>query len=183
MRTGSAVAVILCGLTQSVSAEQTMDGATARIEIWRHARLQATRVKPGAEIAAFTTDGCSGGMSSVWAAVAATFPGFNATYEAKPPWAHCCVTHDHAYHLGGEDSAPEMSFQARLAADELLRFCVADEAYQRDQDFAAQYGRSVDEIDLIFKFVADRMYDAVRLGGAPCSGFAWRWGYGWPQCW
>ena len=26
------------------------------------------------------------------------------------------------------------------------------------------------------------MYDAVRIGGMPCTGSPWRWGYGWPGC-
>ena len=30
--------------------------------------------------------------------------------------------------------------------------------------------------------VASLMYRAVRLGGIPCSGLPWRWGYGWPEC-
>lgn len=183
MQTARATALLFCWFAQSVSAQQIENGPTAKIEIWRHARLQATRIKPDVELAPFSTDGCSGGMSSVWAGVAANFPGFEATYEAKPPWAHCCVTHDQAYHLGGEDPTPEASFQARLIADETLRICVAQEAGVRGQDLAEKYNRSVEEIEVIFGFVSERMFDAVRVGGAPCSGFAWRWGYGWPQCW
>ena len=26
------------------------------------------------------------------------------------------------------------------------------------------------------------MFIAVRIGGGPCTGLAWRWGHGWPPC-
>ena len=29
---------------------------------------------------------------------------------------------------------------------------------------------------------AELMFYAVRIGGGPCSGLAWRWGHGWPPC-
>jgi len=30
--------------------------------------------------------------------------------------------------------------------------------------------------------IAEIMYRAVRLGGAPCTTLPWRWGFGWPKC-
>jgi hypothetical protein len=37
-------------------------------------------------------------------------------------------------------------------------------------------------VGFIYQGIADLMYRAVRLGGIPCSGLPWRWGYGWPAC-
>jgi len=34
----------------------------------------------------------------------------------------------------------------------------------------------------LYESIAESMYTAVRLGGMPCTGLAWRWGYGWPAC-
>ena len=34
----------------------------------------------------------------------------------------------------------------------------------------------------LYAAIAELMYRAVRIGGIPCSGLPWRWGYGWPEC-
>ena len=41
---------------------------------------------------------------------------------------------------------------------------------------------STEEVARIYKVIGDLMYRAVRIGGVPCSGLPWRWGYGWPEC-
>jgi hypothetical protein len=43
----------------------------------------------------FTTDGCSGGMSSFWQRVIKPFT------KTDIPWLDCCVTHDREYWKGG----------------------------------------------------------------------------------
>jgi len=59
-----------------------------------------------AELAPFTTDGCS------------MFP--DGTPSNRALWQHCCVTHDFAYYVGG-------SSELRAAADAALETCVASE--------------------------------------------------------
>ncbi|WP_422049815.1 hypothetical protein [Shimia sp.] len=155
----------------------------AKVEIWRHSRLELVRDSDPDALQPFTTDGCSGGMSAAWEALAEQSPWFYEVFETQAPWHVCCVTHDRAYHLGGDDAAPEAGYWARLQADEALRSCVQDVGQRDSAALAAQYGRDAEEVAAIITFVSQRMYEAVRLGGWPCSGLSWRWGYGWPQCW
>ena len=48
--------------------------------------------------------------------------------------------------------------------------------------FAREFHMSPQTIEQNFRIVAALMYRAVRVGGMPCTPFAWRWGYGWPPC-
>lgn len=177
----SLVAVLLC-LATTGAAQETL-GPIEKLELWRHARLAETRLAEDVAMVPFTTDGCSGGMSSAWRAVAQVFPTFRDQQGDAPPWESCCVTHDEAYYLGGQDDTPLASFQARLEADEQLRVCVQAMARSDAEALQERYGEPKETIEAAFDFIADRMFDAVRIGGAPCSGLPWRWGYGWPQCW
>lgn len=135
-----------------------------------------------ATLAPFTTDGCSGGMSDIWAATAAQFPQWAENQGTAPPWEACCVAHDHHYHNGGGKTEAEQSYDARLSADEALRVCVLDQGARDQTALALAYGFSTQTIDFLYKAIAQGMYLAVRLGGAPCSGLPWRWGYGFPDC-
>ncbi|HBS50566.1 MAG TPA: hypothetical protein DEA05_11025 [Rhodobacteraceae bacterium] len=135
-----------------------------------------------AALAPFTTDGCSGGLSAVWTATARAIPAFAAAHLDAPPWEACCVSHDRAYHAGGADPAPKASFTARLEADQALRACVIATEDARSPDLQARYGMSEAQISTAYAAIAAAMFEAVRLGGAPCSGLPWRWGYGWPDC-
>ena len=133
-------------------------------ELWAHHRLVA--VMEGREPAPFTTDGCSGGMSALWSDLARRQPGLFPPGQSRPPWEDCCTVHDRAYHdaAGARDAAT--SFESRLSADRSLRTCVIASA-------PAGRDRNV---------LAEAMFAAVRLGGGPCSGLPWRWGYGFPDC-
>lgn len=171
-------------LSEPVTAQGSGEslGLSAKVEIWRHSRLQAVREADPEALVPFTTDGCSGGMSAAWGAMARTFPWFARVFEHEAPWHDCCVAHDRAYHQGGEDAAAEAGFRARLEADEELRMCVQSVADAQSDALALQYDSTSEDVVAAIYFVADRMYDAVRVGGLPCSGLPWRWGYGWPQC-
>ncbi|PID36367.1 MAG: hypothetical protein CR993_05790 [Rhodobacterales bacterium] len=125
-------------------------------------------VRDEAPANAFTTDGCSGGMSNIWRGLTATFPDLATDIGAHPPWESCCITHDQAYHIAGNATTARASFDARLTADETLRECVA--ATQTDLSPQTQQA------------LADAMFHAVRTGGGPCTGLPWRWGYGLPRC-
>ncbi len=119
-----------------------------RVEERQHARLLEVQDAP---LTAFVSDGCSGGLSSVWNGVGAD----------PLPFEGCCVSHDRAYHAGGGAATARGSYVERLAADRAFQACVAETGSQ---------------------VMADALFQAVRLGGGPCSGLSWRWGYGRPDC-
>ncbi|MCA0929880.1 hypothetical protein [Ruegeria profundi] len=130
----------------------------------------------------FETDGCSGGLSTSWRFVAETFPKFRALYEAHPPWEYCCVTHDRAYHNAGGATQADDSFEARMAADDALRNCVKQHGDDNAEGYAERYDMTPDQIRTAHSLTAEAMFTAVRLGGGPCSGLPWRWGFGYPGC-
>lgn len=171
---------LLCAVP--VRAEDTSPNLVEQAELLAHERLERVRAKPGVLISPFTTDGCSGGLSATWDMVARLFPEFREIHMEDPPWEYCCVEHDRAYHQGGGDPAPSASFDARLAADEILQICVRAVGETRRAHLKQQYGLSDARIDQAYDLISASMFDAVRLGGGPCSGLPWRWGYGWPHC-
>ena len=115
--------------------------------------LQKITQEPNTQILAFTSDGCSGGMSSLWRAFHRQDSSQERT-DQHLPWLACCLAHDESYWRGGSE-------QQRLDSDVALKQCVKKKGYPK---------------------TASLMYAAVRLGGGPCTGFSWRWGYGWKDC-
>ncbi len=184
----SAVAVCLAALSAAAATaqEEAPSGNSPQwlksIEMLGHTALAERRNRPGVELNAFTTDGCSGGMSTIWAIAGRAIPALADIHSERPPWEHCCVTHDRAYHSAGPDPEPEASYANRLAADLALKSCVEDTAASRTEPLAGEYGLSQDEVSLAYSLIAEGMFSAVRIGGQPCSGLPWRWGYGWPDC-
>ncbi len=153
-----------------------------RIELRAHERLQALREKDGTALAPFVTDGCSGWQSQVWSFVADKIPAFEEAHQNLPPWENCCVIHDQAYHTGGENPDAVESFYARLTADEALKNCVIETASQRSAELSDIYGMTEAQVSTTYQTIGEAMFSAVRIGGAPCSGLPWRWGYGYPAC-
>jgi hypothetical protein len=154
-----------------------------RIEIGQHERLVKARTSAGAHLSPFVSDGCSGGLSVGWAFVSAAFPAVARYHGDVPPWEGCCLAHDRLYHTGGPIEADaKMSFELRRDADEQLRRCVVEVGQERTEDLATAYGLSREQVTLLYRTIAEIMYRAVRLGGAPCTRLPWRWGFGWPQC-
>lgn len=152
------------------------------VEMPAHRALMRVRAAPGTQLAPFSTDGCSGGLSAVWTTVADSLPRFAETHRDAPPWEACCVTHDRRYHNADGANLPDASFAARLAADEALRRCVLATGEARQSALAAEYGVDPARIRFAYATIADAMFLAVRFGGGPCSGLPWRWGYGYPGC-
>lgn len=163
--------------------ELTTGPLSYALEIGAHQWLAEVRNTPGVRLAPFTTDGCSGGMSSLWASTARYFPAFARAHAGRPPWEDCCVAHDRVYHTGGAEADPDTSFAARVAADEELRRCVASTVSERDALLRDVYGLTADQVRLVYEAIGEAMFHAVRLGGGPCTGLPWRWGYGYPHCW
>ena len=154
-----------------------------RLELARHQRLVMRKVEPGTTLAAFVSDGCSGGLSVGWHYLAGRFPDFRARHGGRPPWEACCIAHDRRYHAGGGAGLDaRTSFAARLAADRELRSCVERVGPVRAPELRTEYGLAREEVGILYATIADLMYHAVRLGGVPCTGLPWRWGYGWPAC-
>ena len=153
-----------------------------KFELPAHRALVRARADSKGVPAKFTTDGCSGGLSTIWSVVSNQFPGFSKAHGGEPPWEKCCVVHDTAYHSAGSSAVPERSFANRAEADQALRTCVVETGKTRQLEIAELYGTDADSVANAYRAIADAMYLAVRLGGGPCSGMPWRWGYGYRQC-
>ena len=50
------------------------------------------------------------------------------------------------------------------------------------EDLAKAYETDEKAVIETYDAIAAAMFHSVRLGGGPCSGLPWRWGYGYPQC-
>jgi len=131
--------------------------------------------KQGQIIKPFTSDGCSGGLSTGWEYFADQFPKFSTRFGNTPPWQQCCVMHDKSYWKGEVRDG----YEQRKKADRALRVCVENSGSTLK---TKPENNLSDKVSLSLKVTAQLMYRAVRLGGKPCSIFPWRWGYGWPKC-
>src|SRR5262245_1247382 len=74
---------------QSATEPPSVVGLEYSLEIGRHERL--IKVKKGATLAPFSTDGCSGGLSAGWAFVSSALPALAKHHGGLPPWERCCV--------------------------------------------------------------------------------------------
>lgn len=155
-------------------------GVTRAFELPAHTALMS--IRKDAELSAFVTDGCSGGLSYSWRVVARNFPDFADAHDQIPPWENCCVIHDRAYHDAGGAETAEDSYDARLTADKALESCVNRTGALRAEEVAAYYDVQPEAVEAAYEAIAEAMYLAVRFGGGPCSGLPWRWGFGYPQC-
>lgn len=172
--------------TSPVGVAEPIDGsdtaARFSIEMAGHRRLARIMAEAGHAAGPFATDGCSGGLSHAWGMLAWLLPAFAERHAERPPWEACCVTHDRAYHAAGGARTAEESYRARFAADEALRTCVLGSGARRRERIAETYGATEPQVTAAYALIADAMFEAVRLGGGPCSGLPWRWGFGYPGC-
>jgi hypothetical protein len=170
-------------LPHAAIAQDGALGALQRnVELPAHRGLMAVVADPETTLAPFVTDGCSGGLSATWEVVADLFPDFEGAHSREPPWEACCIAHDLLYHDASGSTSPAASFDARLAADEALRVCVVTNSQERIPDLADLYDVTAEQVRLAYGAIGDATFNAVRFGGAPCSGLPWRWGYGYPGC-
>lgn len=152
-------------------------------ELSQHQQLLNTVQNGQTPLTPFVTDGCSGGLSVGWNYLAEKIPQFASIHGTSPPWEQCCVTHDHAYHKGANPvESKEASFTRRLAADRILMDCVLETKNRRTAELLKAYDITEKELTLLYQATSELMYRAVRLGGIPCSGLPWRWGFGQPEC-
>jgi hypothetical protein len=151
------------------------------LEMQAHQKL-VQLIRGGSVLTVFTSDGCSGGLSDAWRAISDQFPKFAKAHETNPPWEACCLVHDRAYHVAGGATEAQQSYDLRLAADNALRECVFSTRFERSTDLSKQYGLTEQQVRAAYSIIAKTMFEAVRIGGRPCSGLEWRWGYGYPRC-
>jgi hypothetical protein len=169
--------------TEENTPHEGMDQLERQLEINHHKDLLAHQMMPDSTLATFTTDGCSGGLSIGWEYLAEQIDGIREYHGSRPPWEDCCIAHDRLYHTGAAmDATAEDSFVGRKEADLALLDCVLETGDARTAELSREYGVSPETIHTLYSTIAELMYRAVRVGGVPCSGLPWRWGYGWPQC-
>jgi len=113
-------------------AQNPLDAVTESFEREQMTRLAAQQKRPGIHIAAFRSDGCSGGMSQSWGFLADTLPKFADYAGTQPPWEHCCVAHDRDYWQGETKNG----FNKREQSDAQLRTCVNATGEQRGAEIA-----------------------------------------------
>ena len=166
----------VCLLPMPAPAESLLGEGLREFEELRLRQLMT--VQNAGDLAPFSSDGCSGNLSSGWRVLAEAIPGFGENFGARPPWEHCCVAHDRHYW----DGAATEGYALRLEADRGLQRCVVSTGERLAPELARKHDTSEDRVREPFRLVADVMYRAVRLGGQPCSLLPWRWGYGWPGC-
>lgn len=167
----------------SKTVDSDGDGMDVDLELRLHRRLQDRVAVSGAGPRPFTTDGCSGGLSVGWVYLAGQSSRFGEVHGGVPPWEHCCVEHDRAYHRGAGPGATALeSFAAREQADRALHACVLGYGAEARERLRDAYDLTEEQVGTLYRAIAHSMHRAVRLGGMPCTGLSWRWGYGWPEC-
>ena len=168
---------------EEVAPSAGVDRLERRLELRDHVDLLALMALPDSTLAAFTTDGCSGGLSVGWEYLAEEIEDVRTYHGIRPPWEDCCIEHDRLYHAGAAiDATAEESFEARKQADLALLACVVETGDTRAAELSREYEVSMQTVYILYSTIAELMYRAVRIGGVPCSGLPWRWGYGWPEC-
>lgn len=175
---------VVCGPMPSIAAaEPDADDPIIAFELSRHRQLLNTLHSEDAPLTPFVTDGCSGGLSVGWNYLAQKVPQFASMHGTSPPWEQCCVTHDHMYHQGAKQGeSKQESFARRLQADLALKDCVLETGANRREELTKIYDIPEKELIVLYQATSELMYRAVRVGGIPCSGLPWRWGFGQPAC-
>lgn len=176
------LAILALWAVPAVADDSRGPRSTMNFEISSHRALERVRASEDGALAPFTTDGCSGGLSSVWTVVVDRFPGFASVHGNIPPWEACCIDHDRVYHSAGMTPDAQASFEARLLADEALKLCVVETGERRLAEIAGVYNVEETSVREAYRAISNALFIAVRFGGAPCSGLPWRWGYGFPDC-
>ena len=159
----------------SAASLEELEFRLENMDLQRLAEVQVGQPQP---LYAFTSDGCSGGLSDGWKYVATLLPKFADKFGDQPPWEACCVSHDRAYWQG----TAKDGYRLRKQADLELKQCVNGHGQADAEKLSRELELSPDDIRDAYAAAAELMYHAVRLGGRPCTVFAWRWGYGWPPC-
>jgi hypothetical protein len=140
---------------------------------------QLEQAKTTHQLAPFASDGCSGNVSKNWRIVveqmSETSQSFAETFAGAEniPFEYACIKHDQVYHSG------EGGYVGRLQADLSLRSEIISYAIENVSTIQSRAGLNTPEETLfLYELLAEAMYRAVRLGGAPCTSKPYAWGYG-----
>ena len=140
---------------------------------------QLESIKSTGTLTAFTSDECSGNVSLLWSKAVGSLSSISPTIaenykDAQSiPFGYACVDHDRLYHqaIGG--------YRGRLIADNILRQAIIEYAIYNTDEIKARIGFESDEaVIALYESIAGIIYKGVRLGGAPCTGEPYAWGYG-----
>jgi heme exporter protein D len=182
------IAVFLCLLALIIAAityhlERGTITVTPQAERERMERLE--QAKQRHTLAPFVSDGCSGMVSEAWTLAVQQIGAFSKDMNERYadatsiPFQFACEAHDRLYHAG------EGGYVARFIADNKLRTDIHEYALTHREEIRTRAGLSSDEAALyLYDIIADLVYHGVRVGGAPCSGkpYAWGFGYGAGSC-
>lgn len=140
---------------------------------------QLEQVKRSISLQPFYSDGCSANVSKNWqlaiTKISAYSDSFAATYAdiTSIPFESACIEHDRAYHqgIGG--------YAGRLSADNQLRAAILTYGTTNTTLIQDRTGlKSPAEAIYLYELLAETIYRGVRLGGAPCTGESYAWGFG-----
>jgi hypothetical protein len=146
---------------------------------------QLEQTKTTHQIAPFVSDGCSGNVSKNWRIVieqmSKTSQSFAETFAGAEniPFEYACIKHDQVYHSG------EGGYVGRLQADLQLRSEIISYGIEHAATIQTRTGlKEAEEAIFLYELLAEAIYRGVRLGGAPCTGepYAWGYGYGAGKC-
>jgi len=140
---------------------------------------QLEEVKQHYSLGDFSSDGCSGNVSRSWniavkelSKVSSKFNGLY-TDTKNIPFEYACTVHDKAYYTG------EGGYTARLQADNTLRSEIISYGINNTKEIQERTGLNTkEEAIFLYEVVAETVYRGVRLGGTPCTGASYAWGFG-----
>lgn len=172
-----------CTSTLLAEERSVFEDQIKNFELNQHSKLLAEIAAPASSLTPFTSDGCSGGLSVGWQYMAGEISVFESIHGELPPWESCCINHDRMYHSGpSKNDSSSVSFNRRKEADNQLQTCVIEAGKTRSSVLLTEYDITEEELETIYQTIGELMYRAVRLGGMPCTGLPWRWGFGWAGC-
>jgi hypothetical protein len=137
------------------------------------------QAKQTATLQPFVSDGCSANVSKNWQIVVQEISdhseSFASTYNEMQtiPFQPACIKHDRAYHngVGG--------YIGRLEADNQLRSDIIAYGIANTESIRSRTNLNTDEEAIfLYELMAEAVYRSVRLGGAPCTGEPYAWGFG-----
>lgn len=145
----------------------------------RNKMILLEETKQYSDLQAFESDKCSFNISQGWESSIKGLSKISPTFAERYadvkniPFEAACVQHDKAYHKG------EGGYQARLQADDALRSAILSYGINNTEEIKQHTGLDTDEEAIfLYEVIAEAVYYGVRVGGAPCSGMPYAWGFG-----
>lgn len=143
------------------------------------AMQQLERTKQTTSIQPFATDGCSANVSKFWQIAVQEVSEYSIDFAesyadvTNIPFKQACIEHDRTYHAG------EGGYVARLLADNQLRNDIIEYGITHADEIQIRASlQSTEEAIFLYELLAEVVYRGVRLGGAPCTGELYAWGFG-----